>query len=105
MKPVACSMSNIFCLHENQNGYVAQCWQTDPAGVIEAEIAAVAPGGGNYEAWAWDDVGLTGYTTNDADPGGSEEGKSIFDNITSVRVVTSPLDCSRLTIDIFPNYD
>ncbi len=54
-----------------KNGYAPQCWQTDPAGEIEAEIAAVTPGIGNYEAFAWDDIGLQGFTTDDAHPGDS----------------------------------
>eukprot|EP00977_Amphora_coffeiformis_P003816 scaffold765_cov160-Amphora_coffeaeformis.AAC.17 len=54
----------VSCEEETEYGF---CWQTDPEGVITAEKTEVVQYGSNWEAFAWDDHGLKGYTTDDAE--------------------------------------
>lgn len=57
---------------EEEDAY-GRCWQVDPAnkdqtGPTTSEVTALTGYLGNWEAFAWDDVGLTGYVTDDANP-------------------------------------
>jgi uncharacterized protein len=55
---------------EEESAY-GQCWQVDPAnknqtGPTTSAVTALTGYPGNWEAFAWDDVGIQGYVTDDS---------------------------------------